>query len=178
LLAAYGLRGLISSVSVLAPTGTLPYTSSVEIWTKRRRRVARLAASSSAHVPSTSVRMKSPAAMIDRSTCVSAAKCTTIRNPGQEDLRGRPLSNVLLHELRDALVEQVVAQVHHERVGSDEALTDFDGVRQASWSVLLDVGDAHAPARSVADRGANLRLGVADEMPMSRIPASAMASMP
>ena len=40
--------------------------------------VARRAASSSTNVPSTSVRMKSPAAMIDRSTCVSAAKCTTI----------------------------------------------------------------------------------------------------
>ena len=45
---------------------------------KRRRPVARRAASSSTQVPSTSVRMKSPAWSSDRSTWVSAAKCTTI----------------------------------------------------------------------------------------------------
>jgi hypothetical protein len=50
----------------------------VLICTKRRSAAARLAASSSTQVPSTSVRMKSPAERIDRSTWVSAAKCTTM----------------------------------------------------------------------------------------------------
>jgi hypothetical protein len=72
------LRGFSSSVSTLAPSGTEPYTSSVEIWMKRSSPLARRAASSSTQVPSTSVRMKSPACSSERSTCVSAAKCTTI----------------------------------------------------------------------------------------------------
>jgi hypothetical protein len=81
----------------------------------------------------------------------------------QQDLSGGSLAAELLDELRDALVEQVVAQIHDEGIAADEALADLDGVRQASRRVLLDVGDLDPPPRAVADGGTNLRLRVADD---------------
>ena len=83
----------------------------------------------------------------------------------EQDLRCRLLAVELVDEPVDALVEQVVAQVHDERLIADERLADQDGVRQPARCILLDVGDADAPGRSIADRRANLRLRVTDDDP-------------
>ena len=81
----------------------------------------------------------------------------------EQDLRRRLLAGELLDEVRDALVEEVVAEVHDERIGADEWLADLHGVREAERRVLLDVLDANAPSRAVADRGSDFRLRVADD---------------
>ena len=73
------------------------------------------------------------------------------------------LAHELLDELGDAFVEQVVAEVHHERFVSDERLADEDGVRESSRRILLDVGDRARPRRSVTHRRTDLRLRVADD---------------
>src|SRR2546426_870048 len=63
------------SSSVEGRPGASPYTSSVEIWRIRFRSFLRQA-SRTDQVPITSVRTKSPASRMDRSTWVSAAKWT------------------------------------------------------------------------------------------------------
>ena len=60
-------------------------------------------------------------------------------------------------------LEQVVAEVHDERIALDERLADQHGVREAARRVLLDVGHARAPPGAVADRRANLGRRVADD---------------
>ena len=76
----YGLEGLIGSVSAAEPPpARSPYTSSVETWTKRAP--VRRTSSSSTCVPKNSVRPKSVAPRIERSTCVSAAKLTIASQP-------------------------------------------------------------------------------------------------
>src|SRR3546814_16697550 len=72
----YGERGSSGSVSRVEPTSTEPYTSSVPMWTTRptsRRR----AMSTTMLVPKQLVVTKSSDPAIDRSTWISAAKCTT-----------------------------------------------------------------------------------------------------
>src|SRR4030095_12272235 len=69
----------------------------------------------------------------------------------EQNLRGWRIAGEVLDELRDAFVEQVVAEIHHERIAADEALADLHRVRQASRSVLLDVHDPYTPRRSVAN---------------------------
>ena len=101
-----------------------------------------------------------------------------VRHLGQQNLCRWSLAAELLDEVSDALVEQVVAQVHHERIVADEVLADLDSVGQAAWRILLDIGDAHAPPRAVAHGGTNLRVRVADDDPDVRMPASAIASIP
>src|SRR6266550_81230 len=81
----------------------------------------------------------------------------------QQDLRRRLLRLELAHELRDPLVQQVVAEIHHERLVADVVAADLHRMREPARRILLDVLHLHAPARSVADRGANLRLRVADD---------------
>ncbi len=78
LLALYGDEGRmgVSSVNAGSSGSRSPYTSSVDTWTKRRTPFAR-AASSSVCVPTTLVRTKGPALAMERSTWLSAAKCTT-----------------------------------------------------------------------------------------------------
>ncbi len=67
----------------------------------------------------------------------------------QQDLRGRLRRPANCSTKRpDALVEQVVAEVHHERLVADERLADEHGVRQAARRVLLDVGDLERPTAS------------------------------
>src|SRR5688572_13959562 len=68
-----------------------------------------------------------------------------VRDLGEQDLRRRLFARKFLHEVRDALVQQVVAQVHDERLGADERLADFDRVAETERRFLLDVLDAHAP---------------------------------
>src|SRR5881409_3922851 len=63
------------SSSIEGRPGASPYTSSVEIWRIRFRSFLR-PASRTDQVPITSVRTKSPASRMDRSTWVSAAKWT------------------------------------------------------------------------------------------------------
>ena len=55
------------------------------------------------------------------------------------------LARELLDEVRDALVQQVVAEVHHERLVAEERLADEHRVRQAARRVLLDVGHLERP---------------------------------
>ena len=84
---------------------------------KRRRSEDARAASSSTNVPMTSVLRNSPAARIDRSTCVSAAKCTTISDAftsGAGDLR---VCDVAAHEPVARIVEDVVERLHPAGVG-------------------------------------------------------------
>ena len=52
--------------------------------------------------------------------------------------------------------EQVVAEVHDERVGAEERLGREHRVREAGGLVLDDVGDPHAELRAVADGLADL----------------------
>ena len=81
----------------------------------------------------------------------------------QQDLRRRLLAHELLDELAMPLVQQVVAEVHHERLAADEGSLIEHRVRETARRVLLDVGDPRAPARAVADRGPDLGLRVADD---------------
>jgi hypothetical protein len=78
-------------------------------------------------------------------------------------LRRRLLAIEFVDEPIDPLVEEVVAEVHHERVVPDERFTDQHCVRQPTRRVLLDVSNANTPRRSVANRRANLRLRIADD---------------
>src|SRR5204863_448975 len=63
-------------------------------------------------------------------------------------------------EPRDAVLDEVVAQVHDERIVANEVGGDLDRVRETERRLLLDVGDVDAEARAVADRGADLGLAV------------------
>ena len=78
--AEYGFEGRRGSVSRDAPRSTEPYTSSVEMWT-RRGILRSLTVSSSVWTPKTSVRRNSSGSMIDRSTWVIAAKLITASTP-------------------------------------------------------------------------------------------------
>ena len=69
------------------------------------------------------------------------------------------------HQVLDPALEQVVAQVHHERRVAEERLGGEDRVRESQRRVLRDVRDAHAEPRTVAGRVADLvaRLGRDDD---------------
>ena len=86
-----------------------------------------------------------------------------IGHAGEQNLRGGLSRSNSSTNRVDAAIQQVVAEVHHERIVADERLADEHGVRQSARRVLLDVGDARAPARAVADRRADLGLRVADD---------------
>ena len=74
--AEYGEFGSSGSFSSHDPVSIDPYTSSVDTCTNLASLVSS-AACSSVWVPSTLVSTKSAPPRIDRSTCDSAAKCTT-----------------------------------------------------------------------------------------------------
>src|SRR3954453_1010594 len=80
LAAEYGERGVKVSVSLNEPCSIEPYTSSVEMCTKRPM-PTRLATSQSTLVPEQLVRTNEYPSLIDRTTWVSAAKCTTASWP-------------------------------------------------------------------------------------------------
>ena len=88
-----------------------------------------------------------------------------MRDRRQQNLRRRPRRGELLDERNDPLRQQVVAQVHHERLTADEILGDQHRMRQAARRILRDVGDVDAPRGAVAHRGFDLRLRVADNNP-------------
>ena len=74
--------------------------------------------------------------------------------------RGRPLASRgrsrTVDELDKALLEHVVAEVHHEVVVAEEVAGDQNAVGEPERRVLGYVGDGNAPARAVTDRGADL----------------------
>ena len=78
--AEYGERGSSGSVSFDEPTSTEPYTSSVPMCTTRPIS-SRRAVSITMLVPKQFVWMKSSGPAIERSTWLSAAKCTTASWP-------------------------------------------------------------------------------------------------
>ena len=75
---------------------------------------------------------------------------------------GSLCSNVA-HERRDALLEEVVAQVHDERLVAEERLADEHRVREAQRRLLRQVRDAEAEPAAVADRGLDLGARLADD---------------
>ena len=62
----------------------------------------------------------------------------------QEDERVRVVLLERPHERRDALLEQVVAEVHDERLVAEEGLADEHRVREAQRRLLRQVGDGEA----------------------------------
>ena len=78
--AEYGDRGSSGSVSRNEPSSIDPYTSSVEMW-RNRSTPTRRATSHITFVPSQFVWTNSSGLAIDRSTWLSAAKCTTASWP-------------------------------------------------------------------------------------------------
>ena len=68
----------------------------------------------------------------------------------QQDQRVRLVLAEGRHEIGDAALQQVVAEVHHERARAEERLRRQHRVREPERLVLQDVGDAHAEARAVA----------------------------
>ena len=78
--AEYGERGPSASLSRNEPSAIEPYTSSVEMWTKRSTPTSR-AASQSTLVPEQFVRTNASGSTMERSTWVSAAKWTTASWP-------------------------------------------------------------------------------------------------
>ncbi len=65
-------------------------------------------------------------------------------------------------QLRDAVAQQVVAEVHHEGRAVEVLLGLQHGVGQAERGGLADVGHLQADRRAVADGGLDLGVGVAD----------------
>ena len=66
-------------------------------------------------------------------------------------------------ELRQALLEQVVAEIHHEVVVTEVVARDEDAMGKAERSVLLDIGDVESPPRAIADCGDDVFARVADD---------------
>ena len=66
-------------------------------------------------------------------------------------------------ERGDAAGDQVVAEVHDERLAAQKRLGDEHRVGEAAGRVLLDVLNPRAEARSVAEGGLDLLPGVADD---------------
>ena len=79
-----------------------PYTSSVDTCTNRET-PASSAACSSTWVPTTLVETKSAAPVIERSTCDSAAKCTTTSTPAITRATTVGVADVAAHEAQPRL---------------------------------------------------------------------------
>ena len=88
-----------------------------------------------------------------------------VRHLREQDLGGGRRGLEPRDERGERLPDQVVAEVHHERLAPEERLGRQDGVRQSERGLLRDVGDPHAPAAPVAHRLADLLVGVADDDP-------------
>ena len=68
-------------------------------------------------MPKTSVVMNSPAFRIERSTCVSAAKCTTISDACDERRGDRGIGDVALDERVARMIDDVLQVLEPARVG-------------------------------------------------------------
>ena len=95
------------------------------------------------------------------------AELPRVGHPGQQDHRVRVARVVgpleLLDERVDAADEDVVAEVHDERLVTEEVARDEHRVGQAERCLLAQVGDLQPERRPVADRRPDLGLGVADD---------------
>ena len=96
------------------------------------------------------------------------AEAVRIGNLLEQDLRsGRSVakSGLLkrLYEGGEVLLEQVVAEVHHEVIVTQELMRDKHAVRQAERLVLRDVRNAHTKLAAVAHRRHDLGAGVAHD---------------
>ena len=74
------------------------------------------------------------------------AKHLGIRDTRQQDLGGRVVRLVnSFHELRNPLIQKIVAEIHHEGFRAEEPLTNQHGMRQPARRVLFNVRDTDAP---------------------------------
>ena len=78
----------------------------------------------------------------------------------EQDQRARGVLAERLDEAVDPALQQVVAEVHHERRIAEERLGRQHRVGQAGRLVLDDVGQLHAEPRAVAGRRADLVAGL------------------
>ena len=83
-----------------------------------------------------------------------------VRHAREQDQRLGLVAAEVRHQVLDAALEQVVAEVHHERVAAEERLRGQHGVREPERRVLLDVGDLDPELRAVAGRLADLAAGL------------------
>ena len=86
-------------------------------------------------------------------------------NSREEDLGIRARALELLDESPEPFEQDVVAQVHQERLARDEVAGRENGVRETERLFLRDVGDREPPRRAVPDGGADLVAGLADHDP-------------
>ena len=84
-------------------------------------------------------------------------------DPGQEDERIRQAGAEALDEGFDAAADQVVAQVHHERLGLEVVPRLPDRVGEAERRALPDVGDPRAEAAAVTHGGGDFAGRVAHD---------------
>ncbi len=83
-----------------------------------------------------------------------------IGDPREQDQRLGLVAPERRHEILDPALQQVVAEVHDERIAAQERLGGEHRVRQAERRVLLDVGDLDPEALAVARRLADLAAGL------------------
>ena len=83
-----------------------------------------------------------------------------IRHRREQDQRVALAASEALDQLDDPALQEVVAEVHHERLIAEEGLGRQHGVGEAGRRLLEDVGDLDAEARSVAGGGADLLAGL------------------
>ena len=88
-----------------------------------------------------------------------------VRHGSEQNQRVRLVRAETFDKFGDPTLEEVVAEVHHERIGTEEAFGGEHGVREPGGLVLDDIGDMYAEARPVADGGPDLvpRLGRDDD---------------
>ena len=96
------------------------------------------------------------------------AEAVRVGNPLEQDLRGgrrlgRPGGLEGADERGEVLLEQVVAEVHHEVVVAEEVAGDQHAVRKSERGVLGQVGDLGAELAAVAHRGPDLGPVSADD---------------
>ena len=106
------------------------------------------------------------------------AELVRVGHVREQDLRVAAARAELVHEPGDAVGDQVVAQVHHERLAGHVLLGDLDRVREAERRLLRDVGDRRRPTREPSPSAAQTSSAVSPTMtPMSVMPASRIASI-
>ena len=90
----------------------------------------------------------------------------------QQDQRVGPARAEGLDEIGDPALQEVVAEVHDERLAVEVRLGGQRRVRQAARPVLLDVRDRDAELRAVAGGGADLGAGLGrdDDPDLARCP--------
>ena len=83
-----------------------------------------------------------------------------VRDLGEQDQRLGLVAPERGDQVLDPALEQVVAEVHDERVGAEERLGGQHRVREPERRVLLDVGDLDAELLAVTRRLADLAAGL------------------